>query len=282
MKKKKIELEFTFTKNGEPFVMPDFDESAWNENLKRWKKILKQMENAKKAMEVHSREQNEKAVKEWQKYGVTITDPQQIWEEISQRLDAGKEFTRDDFNREFPAIRAYLEGKNLMLPTDAEQFLTWFIFIKYRKRPFGEMIANWPKIELPDFREFHTYKEHLFKYGGKVGDYPLSWQKVESMKNGEMPHHITMNEKLEETSDQKSNKAGILKLIEQGYLQETIEYLKELAKDIPDLYKDAVHLLGRWRKNQKDFNLGVISPEQHILEENRIRKAALDLTNELQ
>jgi len=178
MKKKKAEFEIIFTKNGEPFVVPDFDESAWNAKVKQWNEMLKQMEAL-------ARENRERAVKEWQKYGVIIPDSKPVWEEILQRIDTGKEMTSNDFQREFPAIRAFLESKGMILPNGAEEFVVWFIFIKYRKHPFGEMIANWPKVELSDFKEFHRYKEHLFEYGGTVGDYPLSWQEIEGGKKNE-------------------------------------------------------------------------------------------------
>ena len=178
MKKKKAEFEIIFTKNGEPFVVPDFDESAWNAKVKQWNEMLKQMEAL-------ARENRERAVKEWQKYGVIIPDSKPVWEEILQRIDTGKEMTSNDFQREFPAIRAFLESKGMILPNGAEEFVVWFIFIKYRKHPFGEMIANWPKVELSDFKEFHRYKEHLFEYGGTVGDYPLSWLGIAVGKTNE-------------------------------------------------------------------------------------------------
>jgi len=181
MKKKKGEFGFTFTKDGEPIVMPQYDESELIEMSKRWNKLLRQTQEENKAMEAQFRESNDKAIIErWQKYGITITDAQRQWEEIGQRLDAGRGMNREYFHREFPAIRAYLEGKNMILPTDSEEFLRWFIYVKHGKRPFGAMIANWPKMELSDFREFHRYKEHLFEHGGEVGDYPPSWQQIES------------------------------------------------------------------------------------------------------
>lgn len=179
MKKEKAEFEFVFTKDGEPFVMPEFDESAWNEKVKQWNEMFKQMEAL-------ARENRERAVKEWQKYGVIIPDSKPVWEEILQRIDAGKEMTSNDFQREFPAIRAFLESKGMILPNGAEEFVIWFIFIKYRKHPFGEMIAKWPNVKLSDFKEFHRYKEHLFKHGGKVGDYPQSWQQIERIEKVEL------------------------------------------------------------------------------------------------
>jgi hypothetical protein len=191
MKKNKSKEDFYLEySDGTPFVEPDFDSPEWLENVERLKKMQEELKKKQEENEVLGMEYAKQQLEGWKKvfepYGTIITNWEQITEAISKRLRAGKESTIAEFHREFPAIREYLVGRNMMLPADAEQFFGWFFRVRHANRPFVDLLRYWPKIVPADFREFHYYKEHLFEHGGGMPHVPPGFFDIGKPEQGEV------------------------------------------------------------------------------------------------
>lgn len=87
-----------------------------------------------------------------------------------EEYEKGKQMVVDEFERQFPAIKHYLEGQKQMLPADAKEFLHWYFVVRHEDLTLRDLRENWPGIVPNDFKLFHEYKALLFEHGGKIGD----------------------------------------------------------------------------------------------------------------
>lgn len=151
MKKNKSKEDFYLEySDGTPFTVPEIDETDWAAIIRLWEEAKNEIRANFAQMDI-------------QTSGLH-------WDDAGPKIDAGRKLNEKQFREEFAAMRHFLEGKNKILPANAEQFLIWFIRVKNGRKPISEILSQWPNIIPADFKEFHRYKKYLYKHGGEVGD----------------------------------------------------------------------------------------------------------------